>query len=60
MTVFENLVVAAAFAVYLLMLGAIAIVVMLWAPQGIWGWVAQRYGWQMLPLERRLKRPMSP
>ncbi len=41
--------------VYLLILGGIAIVVMLWAPQGIWGWVAKRYGWQMLPLERRLK-----
>lgn len=40
---------------YLLMLGAIAIVVMLWAPQGIWGWVANRYGWQLLPLERRLR-----
>lgn len=40
--------------VYLLMLGAIAIVVMLWAPQGIWGYVAQRFGWRSLPLERRL------
>lgn len=45
---------------YLLMLGAIAIVVMLWAPQGIWGSVAQRWGWQLLPLERRLvRRPPS-
>lgn len=39
---------------YLLMLGAVAIVVMLWAPQGIWGVIARRYGWQLLPLERRL------
>ena len=39
---------------YLLMLGAIAIVVMLWAPQGIWGWIANKYGWQLLPLERRV------
>lgn len=42
--------------VYLLMLGVIAIVVMLWAPQGLWGLVVKRYGWQMLPLERRLVR----
>ncbi len=39
---------------YLLMLGAIAIGVMIWAPQGIWGWIANRYGWQLLPLERRV------
>jgi len=39
---------------YLLMLGAVAIVVMLKAPKGIWGYVADRLGWQLLPLERRL------
>ena len=39
---------------YLLMLGAVAIVVMLEAPKGIWGYVADRFGWQLLPLERRL------
>ena len=42
--------------VYLLMLGLIAIVAMLFAPKGIWGFVADRYGWQLLPLERRLVR----
>jgi branched-chain amino acid transport system permease protein len=40
---------------YLLMLGAVAIAVMLFAPKGIWGLVAQRFGWQLLPLERRLR-----
>lgn len=40
--------------IYLLMLGAIAIGVMLMAPQGIWGLVVRRFGWQLLPLERRL------
>lgn len=40
--------------IYLLMLGVIAIVVMLMAPQGIWGLVVRRFGWQLLPLERRL------
>ena len=46
---------------YLLMLGVIAIVVMLMAPQGIWGLVVRRFGWQLLPLERRLvpKRPLG-
>jgi branched-chain amino acid transport system permease protein len=39
---------------YLLMLGAVAIVVMLKAPKGIWGLIADRFGWQMFPLERRL------
>jgi branched-chain amino acid transport system permease protein len=39
---------------YLLMLGAVAIVVMLKAPKGIWGYAADRFGWQLLPLERRL------
>ena len=40
---------------YLLMLGAVAIAVMLWAPKGIWGFLAGRFGWQLLPLERRLR-----
>jgi branched-chain amino acid transport system permease protein len=39
---------------YLLMLGAVAIAVMLLAPKGVWGFVAERFGWQLLPLERRL------
>ena len=40
--------------IYLLMLGAVAIVVMLWAPKGLWGLIAERFGWQALPLQRRL------
>ena len=39
---------------YLLMMGAVAIVVMLWAPKGLWGLIAERFGWQVLPLQRRL------
>jgi len=39
---------------YLLMMGAVAIVVMLFAPQGLWGVIAERLGWQALPLQRRL------
>jgi branched-chain amino acid transport system permease protein len=40
--------------IYLLMLGAVAIVVMLKAPKGIWGLIADRFGWQLVPLERRV------
>jgi branched-chain amino acid transport system permease protein len=39
---------------YLLMMGAVAIVVMLWAPKGLWGLIAERFGWQVLPLQRHL------
>ncbi len=41
-------------AIYLLILGAVAIVVMLKAPKGLWGLIADRFGWQVFPLERRL------
>jgi branched-chain amino acid transport system permease protein len=41
-------------AIYLLILGVVAIAVMLWAPQGLWGLVADRFGWQVFPLQRRL------
>jgi branched-chain amino acid transport system permease protein len=39
---------------YLLMMGAVAIVVMLWAPKGLWGLIAERFSWQALPLQRHL------
>jgi branched-chain amino acid transport system permease protein len=39
---------------YLILLGVIAIVIMLKAPTGVWGWVAQRYGLQLFPVGRRL------
>jgi branched-chain amino acid transport system permease protein len=39
---------------YLMMLGLVAIVVMLKAPKGLWGLVADRFGWQVFPLERRV------
>jgi branched-chain amino acid transport system permease protein len=45
---------------YLLMLGAVAIAVMLLAPKGIWGLLAGRFGWQLLPLERRLRFSADP
>jgi branched-chain amino acid transport system permease protein len=39
---------------YLLMLGVVAIVVMLWAPKGLWGLIVERFGWEVFPLERRV------
>jgi branched-chain amino acid transport system permease protein len=41
-------------AIYLLILGVVAIAVMLKAPNGLWGLIADRYGWQVFPLQRRL------
>ncbi|MEZ5889366.1 MAG: hypothetical protein R3D52_03335 [Xanthobacteraceae bacterium] len=38
------------------MLGAVAIAVMLIAPKGLWGFVADRFGWQMFPLARHVVR----
>jgi len=44
---------------YLILLGALAIVVMLFAPQGIWGFVAARYNLVLFPLRRRLANPKA-
>jgi branched-chain amino acid transport system permease protein len=40
--------------IYLIFMGALAIGVMLLAPAGIWGFVLQRYGLQLFPIQRRL------
>lgn len=45
--------------IYLLMLGAVAIAVMLIAPKGVWGFFADRFGWQMFPLARHVV-PLGP
>ena len=39
---------------YLILLGALAIGIMLFAPRGIWGFVADRYKIVLFPLQRRL------
>jgi branched-chain amino acid transport system permease protein len=44
-------------ALYLLMLGAVAIVVMLKAPKGIWGVIVEKLDWQVFPLQRRVAYP---
>jgi branched-chain amino acid transport system permease protein len=39
---------------YLMALGILGILVMLFAPNGIWGLISARTGWQLFPLQRRL------
>ena len=45
---------------YLLMLGAVAIIIMLKAPRGVWGLVADRFGLQIFPLQRRVAEKIGP
>jgi branched-chain amino acid transport system permease protein len=47
-------------ALYLLMLGAVAIAVMLKAPKGIWGLIVDKLDWQIFPLQRRVVLAPSP
>lgn len=42
---------------YLILLGATAVVVMLKAPQGIWGLIVDRYDVRFFPVQRRLRLP---
>ncbi|HXV41876.1 MAG TPA: hypothetical protein VEC96_02335, partial [Anaerolineae bacterium] len=37
-----------------ILLGAVAIVMMLFAPQGIWGFLHGRFGLELFPVRRRL------
>lgn len=39
---------------YLLLLGTLAIVVMLVAPKGIWGYLQDRFGWSLFPVGYRI------
>jgi branched-chain amino acid transport system permease protein len=39
---------------YLMLLGAFAILIMLFAPKGIWGYLSERYGLVVFPVRRRL------
>jgi branched-chain amino acid transport system permease protein len=40
--------------IYLMLMGAIAILVMLKAPMGVWGWVVNHFGLQLFPVSRKL------
>lgn len=37
---------------YLIVMGAIATAVMLFAPRGLWGWIHARTGWSLFPIRR--------
>jgi branched-chain amino acid transport system permease protein len=39
---------------YLILLGALGVAIMLFAPQGIWGFIVQRWNVQLFPVRRRL------
>jgi branched-chain amino acid transport system permease protein len=39
---------------YLILIGAFAIAIMLFAPRGIWGYLAERHGLVLFPIRRRL------
>jgi branched-chain amino acid transport system permease protein len=40
---------------YLILLGAIAVVIMLRAPQGLWGLLAERFDLSLFPVQRRVR-----
>jgi len=40
---------------YLIVLGLVAVVLMLTAPKGIWGWIADHYDVRFFPVQRRLR-----
>ena len=42
---------------YMIILGVVAVTVMLKAPQGLWGLIANRYGIQLFPVGRKLVLP---
>jgi len=47
-------------AVYLIALGVIAILIMLFARRGVWGYLADRFGLEIFPLRRRVERTGKP
>ena len=46
--------------IYLMILGALAIVIMLAAPQGLWGFVRKRFGWSLFPTGYQVRWPDKP
>ena len=45
---------------YLMLLGAVAVAMMLFAPRGIWGFILDRYDFSIFPTRRRLLGPDTP
>lgn len=46
--------------VYLIILGVVSIVVMLWAPEGLWGLVVKRWGFELFPVRLRVRGELGP
>ena len=42
---------------YMIVLGSVAVVFMLWAPRGLWGAIAGRFDIRFFPVQRRLRLP---
>jgi branched-chain amino acid transport system permease protein len=42
---------------YFIALGLLAIIVTVWSPAGIYGWVVKKTGFMLFPLQRRLRLP---
>ena len=42
-------------ATYLIILGVLAVLITVWLPNGIWGWVTERTGLSLFPVGRRLE-----
>lgn len=45
---------------YMIVLGLLAVAIMLFARQGIWGLIAERYGLNIFPVQRRVDRTPAP
>jgi branched-chain amino acid transport system permease protein len=45
---------------YMILLGAIAVVTMLYMRKGLWGWAAEKFDIQLFPVQRRLVRHGAP
>ena len=40
--------------IYMIVLGCVAVVMMLWAPKGVWGLITQKFDLQLFPVNRRV------
>jgi branched-chain amino acid transport system permease protein len=41
--------------IYMIILGLVAVVTMIWAPRGAWGLISQKFDLQLFPVQRRIK-----
>ena len=43
-----------------IILGTIAVVMMLIAPQGVWGLLKERFNWEIFPIRRKISAKLLP